>query len=109
MTNAFEDMNKVGQEAMDNSLKAVSTLATGLQSLAGEAAKFSKDSYDQGTKAVEQLVAVKSLENAFEVQSAYAKSAFEAFVAQSTKMSEMMVAMTKDVYKPMETVLTSAK
>lgn len=109
MTNSFEDMNKAGKDMMDNGMKAASTLASGLQSFAGEAAEYSKKSYEHGTKAVEQLMAVKSLDKAFEVQADYAKSAYEAFIAQSTKMTEMMTAVAKDAYKPFEAAISKTK
>ena len=109
MMNSFEDMNKAGKDMMDNGMKAASTVATGFQTFAGEAADYSKKSYEHGTKAVEQLMAVKSLDKAFEVQADYAKSAYEAFVAQSTKMADMMTSMAKDAYKPFEAAVSKAK
>jgi hypothetical protein len=109
MTNSFEDMNKAGKDMMDNGMKAASSVATGLQSFAGEAAEYTKKSYEQGTKAVEQMMAVKSLDKAFEVQADYAKSAYEAFVAQATKMTEMMTAVAKDAYKPFEAAVAKTK
>jgi hypothetical protein len=109
MANSFEDMNKAGKDMMDNGMKAASTFAAGLQSVAGEAAEYGKKSYEHGTKAVEQLMAVKSFDKAFEVQADYAKSAYEAFVAQTTKMTEMMTAVAKDAYKPFEAAITKAK
>ena len=109
MTNSFEDMNKTGKDMMDNGMKAASTVAKGMQTVAGEAAEYSKKSYEHGTKAVEQMMAVKSLDKAFEVQADYAKSAYEAFVAQASKMTEMMTAVAKDAYKPFETAVTKTK
>jgi hypothetical protein len=109
MINSFEDMNKAGKDMMDNGIKAATTVATGLQSMAGEAAEYSKQSFEHGTKAVEQLLAVKSIDKAFEVQADFAKSAYEAFVAQSTKMTEMMMTVAKDAYKPFEAAVAKTK
>ena len=109
MMNSFEDMNKAGKDMMDNSMKAASTVASGFQSIAGEAADYTKKSYEHGTKAVEQLMAVKSIDKAFEVQTEYAKSAYEAFIAQTTKMTEMMTAVAKDAYKPFEAGIAKTK
>ena len=38
----------------------------------------------------------------FEVQQAFAKESYEAFVAQMTKMNELYVATAKEAYKPFE-------
>ena len=109
MMNSIDDINKVGKDMMDGSMKAASTFANGMQSFAGEAAEYSKKSYEHGTKAVEQMMAVKSLDKAFEIQADYAKSAFEAFMAQTSKMTEMMTAIAKDAYQPFEAAIAKSK
>jgi phasin family protein len=109
MMNSFEDMNKAGKDMMDNSMKSAAVITKGMQTLATEAADFTKKSFEDGTKVMEKLMAVKTLDKAFEVQTEYAKSAYEAFVAQSTKMGELVTAMAKDAYKPFEAAIAKAK
>ncbi|MGE0847898.1 MAG: phasin family protein [Flavobacteriaceae bacterium] len=50
-------------------------------------------------------MAAKSFDKAVEVQTDYAKAAYEDFVGQATKINEMIVGMAKDVYKPFETAV----
>lgn len=109
MNNTFEDANKAGKEFIDNSMKAATAMTKGFQGIATEATEYSKKSYEDGTKALEKLMAVKSLDKAFEVQAEYAKAAYEAFVAQSTKMGELFTAVAKDAYKPFEAAVAKAK
>jgi phasin family protein len=109
MTNTFEDANKAGKEFLDNSMKAATVVTKGFQGIATETTEFTKKSYEDGTKALEKLMAVKSLDKAFEIQADYAKSAYEAFVAQSTKMAELFTAVAKDAYKPFEAAVAKAK
>lgn len=109
MMNSIEDMNKAGKDMMDSQMKAASAVTKGMQAIAAEAADFTKKSFEDGTKALEKLMAVKSLDKAFEVQTEYAKSAYEAMVAQSTKMGELMTAVAKDAYKPFEAAIAKAK
>jgi hypothetical protein len=107
--NTMEDMNKAGKEMMDTSMKSASVVAKGVQTIAAEAADYSKKSFEEGSKALEKLMAVKTLDKAFEVQAEYAKSAYEAFVTQTTKMGELMTTLAKDAYKPFEAVVAKAK
>lgn len=100
---SFDDASKYGKDAMDNMLKSYSALAQGMQTITTEASDFSKKSYEDNAKAMEQLVAAKSLDKAFEIQSDFAKSAYENFVAQATKMSEIYANAARDAYKPLET------
>ena len=52
---------------------------------------------------------MKSFEKAIEIQTDYAKQAYEGFVAEVTKMSELYADMAKEAYKPFETIVAKAK
>jgi hypothetical protein len=43
------------------------------------------------------------------VQSAYAKSAYEGFVAEATKLGDLYTDFAKEAYKPFEAALARAK
>ena len=49
----------------------------------------------------EKLFGVKSLDKAIEV-SRYAKTAYEGFVAEASKLSELYSDLAKETYKPFE-------
>lgn len=105
MMNGIDDMQKLGKENMDVAMKSFGTFSKGVQSLAVELADYQKKSFEEGTAALEKLMAAKSLDKAIEVQTDYVKSAYEGMVGQMTKMSELYVDMTKDAYKPFEGVV----
>ena len=60
-------------------------------------------------RAIEKLVAAKSLEKAIEIQTDYAKTAYEGFVSEATKIGELYAELFKDAYKPFESVVAKAK
>lgn len=99
----LDEANKVGKEAVDTMLKSYSSMAKGFQTLATEASDYSKKTYDDGAVLFEKLAGAKSFEKAFEIQSDFAKSSYEAFVAQATKMGEIYADIAKEAYKPYET------
>jgi Phasin protein len=43
-----------------------------------------------------------SLEKAIEIQTAYAKTAYEGFMAQATKMTELYINLAKELSGPLE-------
>ena len=51
----------------------------------------------------------KSIETVAQVQSDFAKSQIEGFVAQATKMGELYKAMASQAFKPMENVFAQAR
>ena len=109
MTQTLEDAGKFGKEFMDTGLKSVASLSKGWQSIAVEASEYAKQSFEAGSATVEKLVSAKSLEKAIEIQADYAKTAYEGFVAEATKISELYADLFKDAYKPFESVAAKAK
>jgi hypothetical protein len=63
---------------------------------------YSKKSFEDGTRASEQLRSAKSFEQVIEVQSQYVRMAYEAYVAELTKLGEMYAGLTRNAHKPVE-------
>ena len=102
MVKDFDDIQKYGKDNMDVAMKSFGALSKGAQAIAIEYADYSKRSFEQGTHAVEKLFGAKSLDKAMEVQADYAKTAYEGFVAQATKLGELYADLAKEAYKPYE-------
>ena len=58
------------------------------------------------TRAYEQLVGAKSFESVIEIQSQYAKKAYDTWLAEASKIGEMYAAVARDAYKPVEKAVT---
>ncbi|MCB1481652.1 MAG: phasin family protein [Rhodobiaceae bacterium] len=108
MINGFEEIQKSGKESMDLAMKSFGTVSKGLQAIAVEMADYSKKSFEDGSATLEKLFGAKSLDKALEIQTDYAKSSYEGFVAQSTKMGELFADLAKEAYKPVETMVSKA-
>jgi hypothetical protein len=109
MVKNFEDLQQVSKENVDLAMKSVGALTKSSQAIAAEIADYSKKSFEEGTATLEKLFGVKSIEKAIELQTEYAKTAYEGFVAEATKIGEMYSAMAKESYKPFETMMAKAK
>ena len=57
---------------------------------------------------LEKLFGAKSLDKAIEIQTDYAKTAYEGFVAQATKIGELYADLAKETYKPYEGFVAKA-
>ena len=102
MLKNFEDFQKLGKDNMDTCMKQFGTVSKGWQAIATEVADYSKKSFEHGTAALESLLGAKSLEKAIEIQTDYVKTAYEGFVAQSSKLGELYTDLAKETYKPLE-------
>jgi hypothetical protein len=102
MFNNFEDVQKLSKDNMDATMKSFGALSKATQTIAAELADYSKKSFEDGSKVMEKLLGVKSLDKAIEIQTDYAKTAYEGFVAQATKIGELYADFAKETYKPFE-------
>jgi len=74
----------------------------GFQALAAEMMEYSKAAFDDAVRTWEQLIGVRSLEQAIQIQSDYAKRVYENHMAELKKLGEMTVGMVRDASKPVE-------
>ena len=78
---------------------AADSSTKGLQAIAAETTDYSKKSFEKTRQLCEKLVGVKKIEEAIMLQSDFAKSAYEDFVAQATKMGGMYSSLAKESFK----------
>jgi phasin family protein len=98
----LEDLQQFSKEQLDAATVTATTLSKGAQQIAVEATDYSKKSLESSTAFFEKLFGAKSLDTAMEIQSAYAKTSYESFVAQATKIGEIYTNIAKEAFKPVE-------
>jgi len=102
-----EDSQKAGQAAIDMTLNALGVWSKGAQAIATEVIDYAKKSAESSAQAWEKLAGAKSLESAFEVQSQYARSAYQEFVAETAKLSELYVEFATEAYAPLRAAFSA--
>ena len=102
MLKNFDEFQKYGTDGMDVVLKQLGAVSKGFQAIASEVADYSKESFEATAAAAEKLLGVKSLDKAIEVHSDYVKSAYEVFMARSSKLGALCTDLAKETYKPLE-------
>ena len=102
MLKNFDELQKLSKDNMDVAMKAFGATSKSVQAIAAEVADYSKKSFEDASAAAEKLLGAKSLEKAIEIQTDYAKSAYEGFVAGATRIGELYADLTKESYKPFE-------
>ena len=108
MIKNLEDVQKLSKDNMDATMKSFGALSKATQTIAAEFADYSKKSFEDSTKVMEKLLGVKTLDKAIEIQTDYAKTAYEGFVAQATKIGELYADLAKESYKPFESYMAKA-
>jgi hypothetical protein len=108
MIKNFDDVQKLSKDNMDATMKSFGAVSKTTQAIAAEVADYSKKSFEDSTKVMEKLFGAKSLDKAIEIQTDFAKTAYEGFVAQATKIGELYADLAKETYKPFEAFAAKA-
>ncbi|WP_185982488.1 phasin family protein [Aureimonas mangrovi] len=98
----FDEANTAGKEAMDNGLKSFSAMTKGFQQIAAQSTDFAKQSYEHSAQMFDQLSRARSLDKAMEVHGTFAKDAYERWVSQTTRVSELCAEAMREAYQPFE-------
>ncbi|HSH62913.1 phasin family protein [Methyloceanibacter sp.] len=106
MLKGFEEFQKVGKDGFDATVRSFGEVNKGFQAIAAEITDYSKKAFEDGTRAFEQLIGAKTIEQAIEIQSQYAKKAYDNYITEVSKLGEMYVGLAKDAYKPVEVALS---
>jgi hypothetical protein len=105
MIKNFEDMQKLGQTNVDSAMRVLGEWNKNWQAIAAEMSDYTKRSFEESTATMEKLMASKSVEQAVEIQTSYAKRAYDDYMQQVTKIGGMYANMAKEAYKPVEKIL----
>ena len=97
-----EDIQQYGKEHLETVVASATTLQTGFQAIASAYGDYTKKSFEDTKSFVEKLSGVKSVDKAIEVQTEYARSAYESFVAESQKIAGLYTDLAKQTFKPIE-------
>ena len=100
-----EEFQKYGKEQMESAAASAGEFAKGVQAIMTAYSDYAKKAIENGNAFVEKLSGVKSFEKVVELQTEYAKSSYETFVAESKKIGELYVDLAKQSYKPFEGVM----
>ncbi len=102
MIKGIEDFQKMNKENIEATVRSFGEVNKGFQAIATDWTDYSKKAFEDGTAAFEKLAGAKSVEQAIEIQSTFAKKAYDDYVSQVSKLSEMYVGLAKEAYKPVE-------
>jgi hypothetical protein len=89
-------------EAVNASMNSV---PAGFQAIATAYSDYSKKSFEDAKSFLDKLSGVKSVDKAFELQTEFAKTAFETFMAESQKIGGLYRDLAMQAYKPFSGLL----
>ena len=96
-----EEMTSLTKGNVEALVASGKIAAKGVEELGAGAAAYSKTSFEKTTGMLKSMSSVKSPADLMQIQSEYAKSSFDAMVAESSKLTESFVKLATEVMQPL--------
>ena len=104
---ALNDANATSKKNLEAVVASVTAATKGAEALGAQAMAYSKTAFETQTAAAKSLSGAKSVQEVVELQTAFAKGAMEAYMAEMGRMSEIVSASVKDSMKPLNERMTA--
>lgn len=104
----FEDVVGFQKENVEAFVASSTILTKGFEVLSKEIAAFTQAQYEQSVATTKALFAVKSVKELVDLQTEFAKSSFDALVAEATKVSETGIKVANEAAEPITARVNAA-
>jgi phasin family protein len=105
---ALNDINAHSKQNLEAVVASVAAASKGAEALGAQAMTYSKKSIDDHMAAARSFSTAKSIQEVVELQTAWAKSTLEAYLAEVNKASETVAASLKETLTPLNARVTAA-
>ena len=99
-TKGFDDFVSLAKGNVDAVFASATVVAQGTEQSTRAWFALQHNAVEQAAEAARSLFAAKTLREVVDLQSTYSKSAFDGFVAESSKLSELGLKVTNDAVAP---------
>ena len=103
---SYDDFAVYNKEAVDAYVKAGNVMTKGMEDLGKTLFAFAQSQAESNVSAAKAMMTAKTLNDVVEIQSDLARSQFDAFVAESTKVSEMSLKVANETVEPIQAQFT---
>lgn len=104
----FEDVVGFQKDNVEAFVASSTILTKGFEALSKEIAAFTQAQYEQSVATTKALFAVKSVKELVDLQTEFAKSSFDALVAEATKVSETGFKVANEAAEPITARVNAA-
>lgn len=104
----YDDFAAFQKNSMEAFVASGAILAKGLEALGREYFAFAEEAVEVNSKTAKALLTAKSLKEVVELQSGFARNAFDKSLSESGKLSEMSVRIATDAIEPVQKQFTVA-
>jgi len=107
-TRFAEELTELGRGNVEAMVASTKIVAKGLETVGQEVAEFGRKSFEDASAALRGFAEVKSPADFFRLQTEFVRSQFDNSVAETSKLSEVMIKLAGEVAEPMTNRATVA-
>jgi phasin family protein len=104
---ALNEANAAGKRNLEAVVESVTAATRGCETLGAQALAYGKKSWEDGVACAQSLSTARSVQEAVEIQTGWAKSALETYLAEVSRWSDVVSASVKDSLKPLNERVTA--
>ena len=104
----LQGVSSFHQQTLEAFAKSSEIAGKAFEGIGREVAAYTKTSFEERVAAVQDLATAKTLPELFEKQTAFARHAFEGWVQQASRLSEIYTAAVKDIAAPISERFSAA-
>lgn len=104
---ALNEINSASKQNLEAVVASVTAATKGAESLGAQSIEYSKKSVETAVAAAKTLSGAKSLQEVVELQTSFAKTALETYLAELNKASEIVSASMKESLVPLNARVTA--
>jgi phasin family protein len=97
---AFTELNTQSKQNFEAFVASMTAATKGAEALGAHAVAFSRKAVEDQVAAAKTLAGAKSVQEVIELQTGFAKNAFETYVAEMNKMAETVASSVKESASP---------
>jgi phasin family protein len=97
-----EQLQHQAERQGDAAMASANTVAASVQAITAAHSEYTKKAFQDGSEFMTKLAGVKTPSEAMALQAAYAKTAYEEFVAEAKKISGLYADLAKQASKPFQ-------
>ncbi|RZJ31426.1 MAG: phasin family protein [Brevundimonas sp.] len=102
------ELNAEGKKNVEALVASATAAQKGAETLSAASLAYGKKSWEDGVAAAQSLTAARSVQELLELQTSWAKSATETYLAEVTRMTDVFTASVKDSFKPINERVTAS-
>jgi len=105
---AVNDASKFHKETVDAIIESATVTGKGIETVNSNAVAYAKSAMEESVAVTKAVASAKSVQEIFEIQSDYAKSAMDTYLSELNKTSELFSDLMKNSVKPINDRVSAA-